>query len=41
MFLNDKEAKLADLQADDAATITHRKQEDKLMAREIRCTRKQ
>ena len=40
VFLNGKEAKLADLQADDVATITFDRDGEKLTAREIRCTRK-
>ncbi|HVK10196.1 MAG TPA: hypothetical protein VM597_15625 [Gemmataceae bacterium] len=38
--LNDKEAKLADLQADDEVTVTYEKDGDKLVASNIRATRK-
>jgi len=40
VYLNDKECKLSDLQADDVAVITYEKAGDKLMASEVRCTRK-
>jgi biopolymer transport protein ExbD len=40
IFVNDKEGKLADLQAGDEVTVTYEKKNDKLMASEIRCKRK-
>ena len=38
--LNDKEAKLSDLQADDEVTVTYEKDGDKLVASAVRATRK-
>lgn len=40
VFINDKESKLADLQAGDEVTVTYDKKNDKLMASEVRCKRK-
>jgi len=40
VFINDKEAKLSDLKADDEVNVTYEKKEDKLHASEIRCSRK-
>jgi Cu/Ag efflux protein CusF len=40
VFLNDKEAKLADVQPGDAVAITYEKAGDKLMASVIRATKK-
>jgi hypothetical protein len=40
VFINDKESKLADLQAGDEATVTYEKKGEELMASAIRCTRK-
>jgi hypothetical protein len=40
VFLNDKESKLTDLQAGDTATIMYERKDDKLIASEVRCTRK-
>ena len=40
VLINDKESKLADLQAGDEVTITYEKKDDKVMATEVRCTRK-
>ena len=40
VFVNDKEAKLADLKVDDRVTITYAKEGDKLNASEIRAKRK-
>ena len=40
VFINDKEAKLADLQADNDVTITYQDDNGKLMASLIRCNRK-
>jgi hypothetical protein len=40
VYLNDKESKLSDLQANDEATVTYEKKGDDLMASEVRCTRK-
>jgi Cu/Ag efflux protein CusF len=40
VFINDKEAKLADLQADNEVTITYQDENGKLMASQVRCTRK-
>jgi hypothetical protein len=41
VFLNDKEAKLADLQADDEVAIKYEKDGEKFIASEVRCKRKQ
>ena len=41
VFLNDKEAKLADLQADDDVTIKYERDGDKFVASEVRCKRKE
>lgn len=41
VFLNDKEAKLADLQADDECAIKYERDGDKFVASEVRCKRKQ
>ena len=38
--LTDKEAKLADLQADDEVTVTYEKDGDKLVASNVKATRK-
>jgi hypothetical protein len=38
--LNDKESKLADLQADDEVQVTYEKDGDKMVASSIRATRK-
>jgi hypothetical protein len=38
--LNDKESKLADLQADDEVQVTYEKDGDKMVATSIRATRK-
>ena len=38
--LNDKEAKLADLQADDEVNVTYEKDGDKLVASAVKATRK-
>jgi hypothetical protein len=38
--LNDKESKLADLQADDEVAVTYEKDGDKLVASAVRATRK-
>jgi biopolymer transport protein ExbD len=40
VFINDKEGKLSDLQADNAVTITYQDENGKLMASQVRCTRK-
>jgi hypothetical protein len=40
VLINDKESKLADLQAGDAVTVTHEKKGDKEIASMVRCTRK-
>jgi biopolymer transport protein ExbD len=40
VFINDKESKLADLQAADEVTVIYEKQGEKLMASEVRCKRK-
>jgi len=40
VFINNKEAKLADLKAGDEATITYEKKGEKLVATEVRCTQK-
>jgi hypothetical protein len=40
VHLNDKEAKLTDLQADDEVTVTYEKDGDRMNATEIRATRK-
>jgi hypothetical protein len=40
VFLNDKAAKLADLQAGDMATVTYEKAGENLNASEVRATRK-
>jgi hypothetical protein len=40
ILINDKEAKLADLQADNEVTITYEKEGNRLMASMVRCTRK-
>ncbi len=39
IFINDKEVKLEELQAGDAAKVKYEKKDDKLMATEIRITR--
>jgi hypothetical protein len=41
IFLNDKESKLADLQADDEVSIKYEKDGEKFVASEVRCKRKQ
>jgi hypothetical protein len=41
VFINDKEGKLADLQAKDEVTVTYEKAGDNLNASEVRCTRKE
>lgn len=41
VLIDNKEAKLADLQAGHEATITYDRQGDKLEAREIRCSKAQ
>jgi biopolymer transport protein ExbD len=40
VFINDKESKLADLQAGDEVIVTYAKEGEKLSASEVRCTRK-
>ena len=40
IFLNDKEAKLADLQADDEVTVKYQRDGEKFVASEVRCKRK-
>ena len=40
VLINNKESKLADLQAGDEVTVIYEKKDDKLMASEVRCTRK-
>jgi hypothetical protein len=40
VFINNKEGKLADLQAADDASVTYQKQGDKLSASAVRATRK-
>jgi hypothetical protein len=40
IFVNDKESKLSDLQAGEEVTITYQKEGDKLIATEVRCTKK-
>jgi biopolymer transport protein ExbD len=40
IFINDKEAKLADLQADNEVTITYQDDNGTLMASQVRCNRK-
>ena len=40
IFLNDKEAKLADLQADDEVSIKYERDGEKLVASEVRSKRK-
>jgi biopolymer transport protein ExbD len=40
VLINDKEAKLADLQVGDEVTVIYEKKDDKLMASEVRCMRK-
>jgi uncharacterized protein (DUF697 family) len=40
VLINDKEGKLADLQADNDVTITYEKEGNRLMASMVRCTRK-
>lgn len=39
VFVNDKEAKLADLQADDSVTIKYDRDGEKFVASEVRCKR--
>ena len=39
VFINDKEAKLADLQADNEVTITYTDDGGKLMASQVKCKR--
>ncbi len=41
VFLNDKEAKLADCQADDEVSIKYERDGEKFVASEVRCKRKQ
>jgi Cu/Ag efflux protein CusF len=41
VFLNEKEAKLADIQADDEVSIKYEKEGEKLVASEVRCKRKE
>jgi hypothetical protein len=41
VFLNDKEAKLADLQADDEVSIKYERDGDKIVASEVRSKRKE
>jgi len=41
IFLNDKEAKLGDLQADDEVAIKYEKDGEKLVASEVKCKRKE
>jgi biopolymer transport protein ExbD len=40
VFINDKEGKLADLQAGDEVAVTYEKQGEKFLASEVRCARK-
>jgi hypothetical protein len=40
VLINDKDSKLADLQAGDEVTVIYEKKDDKLMASEVRCKRK-
>src|SRR5262245_7481876 len=40
VLINDKEHKLADLQVGDEVTVIYEKKDNKLMASEVRCTRK-
>ena len=40
VLINDKESKLADLQAGDEVTVTYEKDGEKLKCSQIRCTRK-
>jgi Cu/Ag efflux protein CusF len=41
VFVNDKEAKLGDLQADDDVSIKYERDGEKLVASEVRCKRRQ
>jgi biopolymer transport protein ExbD len=40
VFINDKEAKLGDLQAGDNVVVQYKKDGEKFLARDVRCTRK-
>jgi len=40
VFINDKAAKLADLQANDDVIVSYEKQDNRFVARTVRCTRK-
>jgi hypothetical protein len=40
VIINDKDAKLADLQAGDTVKVTYEKKDDKLMASEVRVAKK-
>jgi Cu/Ag efflux protein CusF len=40
VLINDKESKLSDLKAGDEATVTYEKKDEKLVASEVRATRK-
>jgi len=40
VFINDKAAKLADLQAGDDVIVSYQKEDNRFVARNVRCTRK-